>query len=166
MGRYIKGTVDEELGLGSLAATTLQGTSFDDAVTERTYISSLVATWTMKNFTVVENAGPILVGVCHSDYTDAEIEEVIESTTTWEEADMIGQELAQRKIRRIGIFPGPTLNLATQVLNDGKPIRTKLGWILNTGQTLRVWAYNMGGVALASTTPEIFVQGHVNLWPR
>ncbi len=166
MGRYIRGNVDEDLSLGTLASKTLVAVAFDEAVTERTLISSLIGIYSIENWTVGPGIGPLMVGVAHSDYSAGEIEAVIENTQGWKEADQIAREVGQRKVRIIGTFfqTGPALSVS--VLNDGKPIKTKLNWILNAGQTLDFWVYNMGTGALATTVPVAHVQGHVNLWPR
>ncbi len=162
MGRYIRGTVDEKLVLGTLASLAVISGQFDETVNERTRVTSIVATYSMNEFTVAAGDGPVQVGVCHSDYSSAEIEEVLEATGSWDEGDLIQQELAKRKIRRIGIFDSDQVD---DVLNDGKPIKTKLNWILNQGQSLRLWAYNTGAGAL-DTGAIINVNGHVNLFPQ
>ncbi len=164
--RYIRGSVDEQLDLGTLAAKTLVGTAFDNTVAERTYVSSIVASWSLQGFTQASDDGPILVGVAHSDYTDAEIEEVIENTGSWDEGDLISQEKNARKVRKVGILgQGEGVDEAFRLAN-GRKIKTKLGWILNAGDTLRLWAYNLGASALATTDPEVQVEGHANLWPK
>ncbi len=164
--RYLKGQADEVLNLGTLAASTLVGALFDESVVDRTFVSSLRATHSLDNFTPTITRGPILVGVAHGDYTDAEIEEWIENTGSWNEGNLVQQEVAKRRIRRIGIFDTPDAAVDSVVLNDGRPITTKLGWILLEAQTLRQWAYNLGTGALATTDPAYRVQGHVNLWPQ
>ncbi len=166
MGRYLRGSVDDELSLGTLATKTAIEQQFDETVNERTLVSSLVATWTMSNWTPIAAAGPILVGVAHSDYALSEIEAFIEATGSWNEGDMIQQEIAKRKIRRIGIFDSPLAATDSAVLNDGKPIKTKMNWILLQGQTLNMWAYNLGTASIATTVPLIHAEGHANLWPR
>ncbi len=166
MGRYIRGNVDERLDLGTLAGATLVAVAFDDAVTERMLISSLVATWSLSDVTPVENCGPVIVGVAHSDYTAAEIEAVIEAVNSWDEGDLITREIMQRKVRIVGTFRDRGVPLEQIVLNDGRPVKTKLNWILTTGDTLDVFAYNLGTAAFATTDPQIHVSGHVNLWPR
>ncbi len=169
MGRYIRGSVDEELSIGTLAALTLISTPFDNTVIERTLVSSLVASWAIQEWTPAANDGPLMVGIAHSDYTSAEIEEWIEATTSWSEADKIAQEVNSRKIRAVGTFVSPGAvgdGAGAAKLNDGKVIKQKLNWILNTGQTLRVWAYNSGSSAFGTTIPLVQVQGHANLWPR
>ncbi len=165
-GRYIKGNVDENLALDTLAGRTLIGAAFDEVVVERTLISSLVATYSLADFTNAAGDGPITVGIAHNDYSDAEIEEVIESVTSWDEGDLVGKEVANRKVRKIGTFQSDEVGvLGIDVLNDGMPIKSKLNWILTTGDTLRLWAYNEGTSALA-TGSTIKCQGHANLWPR
>ncbi len=167
MGKYLRGGIDENLGLSTLGAKTLISTPFDETVNERTLVSSVVASYSLAEFTPGNNDGPILVGLAHSDYTDAEIQAVIDQTLSWNEGDKVGQEVAKRLVRRIGQFPGPaSVSTEAVVLNDGKPIKTKLNWILLQGQTLRLWAYNLGTSALATTSPIVTAQGHANLWPR
>ncbi len=169
MGKYIRGNVDEEVDLGTLAAKTLTGVSFDETVEERTLISSLVASWSMEDWTPTANAGPIMVGVAHNDYSNAEVESFIENTGSWKEGDLVqSREIGRRLIKIIGTFPGEGGEGAgsVQVLNEGKPIKTKLNWILTSGKTLRVWAYNLGTAAAATTDAQVHAQGHANLWPR
>ncbi len=165
MGRYIRGKVQRTLDLGTLAAKTLIGTTLEGTVNERTLVSSYVATHSLGDLAVSSGDGPITVGIAHGDYTDTEIEAFIENAGSWNERDKISQEIGRRKIRTIGTFEQLGSNqFAT--LNDGKPIRTKLNWILTQGQTLRMWAYNQGDSALATNDPDYTVTGHVNLWPR
>ncbi len=166
MGKYIRGTVDESTSFAALGAKDVATAVFDEAVNERTLVSSIVATYGLRSFTPIANAGPILVGVAHSDYSDAEIEEFLESSQSWNEGDLVAQEVAARKIRRVGMFGAPDDAEDTQTLNDGKPIKTKLNWILLQGQSLQMWVYNMGSAAVATTTPVVDAAGHVNLWPK
>ncbi len=167
MGRYIRGNVNEVLSLGTLASLTLVADTFDDTVTERALISSIVAAYSLENFTVAAGSGPIIVGVAHGDYSAAEIEAYIENSQGWQEGDLVAREVGARKIRILGVFraaPGGGLGAAT--LQEGRKIKTKLNWILNAGQTLDLWAYNSGTVAVGTTVPVIRAEGHVNLWPR
>ncbi len=165
--KYIRGNIDEELTMTTLAARTLVSTLFDETVTERTYISSIDASYVLSDFTPGAGIGPFMVGVAHSDYSDSEIEAVIELANSWAEADLVSQELAKRKIRKIGIFPMvEATSVEHAVLNDGLKIHTRLGWILTVGQTLRLWAYNLGTAAVATTVPTVNVIGHANLWPK
>ncbi len=169
MGKYIRGNVDETLNLGTLAAVTLVGAAFDESVNERTYVSSVKAIYTLDLVTAAAGVGPLMVGVAHSDYSDAEIEEWIENAGSWNEGDLVNSlEIGKRRCRRVGVFDpsGEVTTAATIALNEGRMITTKLGWTLLQGQSLRQWAYNMGTVAYGTTNPSFRMQGHVNLWPR
>ncbi len=164
-GRYIRGVVDEKLPLTALAAKDVTSTDFDNVVKDRTRISSLVAAYSMDGFTEGIDIGPIKVGVAHGDYSAAEIEEWIETTGSWDEGDKIQQEIAKRLIRTIGVFTWVDSTASGQVaLANGVKIKTKLNWILNQGETLLLWAYNMGDAAVATTVPNVFCDGHANLW--
>ncbi len=136
--KYLRGNVDETHDVATLAFRTVESTVFDETVNERTRISSLIAKYTLSDFTPTADVGPIEVGIAHSDYTAAEIQAVFTSTTSWNEGDKIGQEIGKRLVRSIGVFEvsGGSLVTDLHVLNDGKPIKTKLNWILNQGQTL------------------------------
>ncbi len=162
--------MDELLDLGTLASRTLIGVAFDETVNERTFISSIVASHIISEWTAAAGDGPVMVGFAHSDYSDSEIEAFIETTGSWNETDQIAQEVGKRKIKIVGTIAlagfGAGGGVGMQALNDGKPINTKLGWILTQGQTVRLWAYNLGDSAFASTDPDYNVEGHANLWPQ
>ena len=164
--RYIAGPIDEEGDLGTLSAKTAVRFAFDETVVEKAWITSIDAIWALKNFTIATDDGPIMVGIAHSDYTATEIEEWIENAAGWSEADLVGQEVAKRKIRKVGVFDSPNAALDDVVLNDGKSIHTKCGWMLASGQGLALWAYNLGDSNLATTAPDVFVQGTAHVWPR
>ncbi len=161
MKGYLKGNIDEELSLGTLASKTLISANFDESPEEQTLISSIVCTWTLDNLGA--DQGPIQVGVAHSDYSTAEIEAVLENLASWDRGSKVEQEIAKRLVRQIGTFaqPGADGDLS---LNDGMPIKTKLNWVLNTGDTLKMWAYNLSGAALATFVPVVLCNGHANLW--
>ncbi len=163
---YIAGPIDESFALGTLSASSVIISTLSETVVEKAWLSSVRAAWAMKNFTIGADDGPIMVGVAHSDYSAAEIEAWIENTSGWSQADLVAQEVAKRKIRKVGIFESPATATEDAVLNDGKPITTKCNWMLMSGQTVSLWAYNMGDSNLATTDPVVHVQGKANLWPR
>ncbi len=165
MGRYIPGNVDEDFALGTLAPQTAI-LEASDVVGERTRISSVEAIFSLAGFTAGENIGPIEVGVAHSDYTLAEVEAWIERSTSWNEGNLVSQEISGRRIRRIGVFEVPDTAGDSVTLNDGKKIKIRLNWILNAGQGLNWYAYNQGGTALATTDPNCHIVGKANLWPQ
>ncbi len=162
---YIAGPVDEAFALGTLSASSVFRHVMTEAVVEKTWLSSVHATWSLVNLTEATDDGLIMVGLAHSDYTAAEIEEWIENTAGWSQADLIAQEVGKRKIRKVGVFDTPNITLTTAVLFD-RVITTKCGWMLQSGQGLTLWAYNMGDSNLATTDPIVHVQGKANLWPR
>ncbi len=156
---WLKGTVLEGLALSTLATSTLLSGSMS-VVNERTYAASAWLQWSIRGLTAGE--GPIRVGLAHGDYSDAEIEAVLEATDSWNEGNLVAQEVARRKVREVGVFSGESTD---EVLNDGKPIKTALRWILLQGQTLKVWAYNASGATL-TTGAVVGAAGHVWLQPK
>ncbi len=162
MSGYYKGNVDESLGLGTLASNTLVSDTWDETVNEKSLLSSIVATWSLDQLTLSQ--GPISFGVAHSDYTDAEIEEVIENAGSWDRGNKIAREMARRQVRVIGVFEGLGETVQDVNFNDGRPIKTKLNWVLQTGDTLKMWAYNDSATALSTTAPTMKSKGHANLW--
>ncbi len=164
---YLKGAVNLDLALGTLGAETLTSGTPAGVLVEKAWITSVKAVYSLADFTDKTDAGPIVVGLAHSDYTSAEIEEWIENATgSWNSGNLTQQEVSARKIRRIGSFKSiPGVNDGIDTLNEGRPIRTKCGWQLTTGDTVRFWAYNTGAAALTDGT--IFhVDGFANLWPN
>ncbi len=163
--RYIKGRMDGELALGALNPNAAVSTTETNVLEEKAWLSSTKLTWAMDEFTPQAGDGPIWVGVAHSDYTTAEIEAWIESSTSWSQGDKISQEINRRKIRQVGVFTTPPDTATAVVLNDGRPITTKCGWQLTTGQTVRIWAYNTG-LGVLTTGGLVHINGHANLWPN
>ncbi len=157
--RYIRGRCNEEISIVGLTTFDLVSAAFDQTTEEEAFISSIEATWTLENFTPGE--GTIHVGIAHSDYTAAEIEEWLEATDSWNTGDKVQQEKARRKCRLVGSFAGL---LADERLNDGKPLKTMLKFAVLSSQGLSVWAYNK--TSSTFTSGNINVEGHVNIWPR
>lgn len=164
--RYIRGVFNHDFALGAFAGETLIGSLLPDAVTETTFCTSVRATWSLGDFPAGDNDGPILVGWAHGDYSDAEVESWLEATSTWEVGNLIAQELMRRKIKIVGTFPVQSAQntTAVNVMNDGRPVKTKLNWMLQTGQILRAWAFNEGTGTITSGT--IHCHGVAHLWPR
>ncbi len=121
--------------LGALAAADVIAFDFGTNLDREAYFVWAKGTWARQNGTPGE--GPIECGFAHSDYTSAEIEECLEASAAWSTGDMVAQEQRKRKVRSCGEFSGTE---ATEVLNDGQPIFTKLGWAVPEGETLATWA--------------------------
>ncbi len=162
-GRYLKGNIDDQFTLGVLAANAIVTNLSDDSVVERTLISSIVCSWAVSQLTATQ--GPLLFGIAHGDYTDAEIEEVIEVSDSWNEGNLIALEKLKRKVRIIGKFVSTETTGPEDVgYNGGRPVKTKLNWILTEGDGITFWVYNISQSALSTTDPEVTVSGHANLW--
>ncbi len=164
MSRYLKGIASEKMLLGTLAASTGIKENWDDSVDEASIVTSIVGSWALGNWSVATNVGPIAFGVAHSDYSQAEIESWYEATSSWDQGDLVAKEVANRKIRLIGIFAGAGVAVANIPFNDGKEVKTKLNWTLATGQTLALWAYNTGSTAVGGTDPSVNFSGHANIF--
>ncbi len=164
MRGYVKGNVNEALAIGALAANTLVSALFDETPVERMLASSLVATYSIDD--LLAGQGPYIFGVAHSDYTDAEIEAFIENAGSWDTGDKIAQEVAKRLVRIIGSMVGEQGTGTDDVrFNEGVPVKTKLNWMLNTAQTLRLWIYSKDS-GVTTTGSVLHCDGHINLWSK
>ncbi len=165
--RYIKGRIDFELSLGTVGGNDVVSGAETNVLTESAYLSSIKCTWALMDMTLGTQDGPLWVGVAHSDYTAAEIEAWIEEGASWDVSDKVAtREINRRLIRQVGVFANiSTATAGADALNDGRPITTKCGWGLATGQTVQFWVYNSGTGTL-TTGAFLHVNGHANLWPR
>ncbi len=155
MRGYRKLPVSAEVLGGTLSAEDVTSTAFADVLTEQRRITSAVLTWGVHDFTVAD--GPVAVGLAHSDYSAAEIEECLEAAGAWDEGDKVALEQSRRLVRQIGTFG---VGLTDFELNEGQPIKTRLNWLLATGDTLQLWLWNRG--ANLTTGSEFTVTGHLN----
>ncbi len=158
MARYNRGNVSEVLGLGTLAPDTVIATVFDNVVDDRTRITSVVATYALQDH--IAGEGPLVFGIAHGGYTVAEIQEWFDEAGSWNESDLIGNEVGARMIRTVGSFDGQT---TSEKFNNGRPVKTKLNWILNEGATLALWCVNRDDNALTSATA-LVADGHANMF--
>ncbi len=167
IGRYIRGGIDQVLPLATLAPRTVLAVAPAGVVTERALVSSEVCSYTLSGWTPLLDAGPIVFGVAHSDYSAAEIEQWLEDAGTWTEGNKIAREVGARFIRQIGVFRNPDTTDDSTRFNDGRMKKTKLNWLLSSGQTLTLWVYNSGSVAVsAATGAEVIRTGYANLFPK
>ncbi len=105
------------------------------AVSVATYRAvTLKGLWSISGLTAGE--GPLTIGVAHSDYSITEIGECLQAQAGIDPANKIENERANRLVRVIGSFN------SDGVLNDGKPVKTCLNWLIPIGQTLDMWAFN------------------------
>ncbi len=162
----MKGAVDETLSLGTLAGNTLVSDTWDQTVSEKALISSIEVAWSLDDFTEATDVGPLYFGVAHSDYSDAEIEVFIENLGSWDEGNLVDKEITGRKIRQIGTFDSIASAVLSLGFNEGRPVKTKLNWMLTTGDTLKMWVYNAGTASIATTVPNMTALGVAHLWPQ
>ena len=135
--------VSPSVALSTLASVTVIVTTVAaDAVS--TYRAVTVkGTWTIGNLTSGE--GPIVVGYAHSDYSVTEIKECLEAQLSINRGNKIANEQANRLVRVVG-----TLLEANQSLNDGKPMKTRLNWLINIGDNVNMFAYNDSATLLTT----------------
>ncbi len=131
--------------LSTLATiTAIKSTLLASPVGSPYRVMSVKATWSVVPFTAGD--GPLVVGICHGDYTVTEIKEHIESAGSIDVGDMIAQERSRRLIRIVGTHSSVTDN----TLNAGRPIKTKLNWLIGLGKTLSFFVYNDGAGSLTT----------------
>ncbi len=162
--KFLSGSIDENLSLTTLASQTATSVA-TQTVVDTTRVSSVKCTYTLSDWTPIANAGPIMFGIAHSDYSNAEIEEWIEATGGWDQGNLVQtREVRSRLIRQIGVMETPEAATGSSRVNDGRMLKTKLNWLLSEGDGLKFWAYNTGNAAAATTVPNFIVFGHANLW--
>ncbi len=155
-GKILKGKFDNSLTLAALAANTgvLDAT---EIVAQRSFLLSMEAVHSIAGLTAGDT---VYLAVAHSDYTLAEVEEWIENQGGWDEGNLISQEINRRKIRSIGTF-----TFEETVLNEGRVLKTKLGFIVTSGDGLNFVLYNPDAAAL-TTGSEWTSLGHVWIKPQ
>jgi len=134
---YRKLPVTQDVSFSTLAADALIGTVLSTTFTEERRILSAELTWAVEDLTDLD--GPLEVGIAHSDYTDAEVEEALEAGGAWDEGNLVAQEQAKRLVRMVGL-----LTEEETTLNDGQPVKTRLNWRMASGDTIRIWCRNRG----------------------
>ncbi len=115
---------------------------------------SLDMVWSCPGLTAGE--GPIAVGYADDDYTVTEIKECLEAGNLGF-TDKIAAERQRRLVRIVG-----HLSNEIPTLNDGRPIKTRLNWLIPTGHAVAFFAYNEGSAPLSTgailkTTGNMFV---------
>ncbi len=143
--------IDMAVTLATLANQTVivDSPAANELFSRSLYVISSDLYVTLRGATAGE--GPIEVGWAHSDLSTGEIAEGILADTS-NRNDQIALEQAGRKIRKIGMFG----NLGTnEVLNDGKDVRTKIRFMVDTGNGLALYAFNRSGSAL--TTGQVVI---------
>ncbi len=133
------------------------GTDLDASDEEYRVLSQRNA-WSLRDFTPGE--GPIVVGYAHGDYSVTEVKECLDAQAAIARGDKIANEQADRLVRIVGTFPGV---LENEVLNDGKPIHTRLNWHIPEGKTVVQFAWAKGGVANLTTGADVQIFGKATI---
>ncbi len=136
--------ITTEKVLLTLASDTALAQTLTGNSTNRYRAVSASTTWSLSDLT--EGEGPIQVGYAHSDYTVAEIKECIESQGSVDQNDKVAQERADRLVRLVGTHNSE----ANDTLNDGKPIKTRLNWLIGIGSSVNAFWFNEGTGALTT----------------
>ncbi len=144
--------VDNGIALSTLAAGVAIAADLTTLGVAKFTVISADLMWTIKGLTAGE--GPITVGIANGDLTVSNIGETLDANPT-NKSDIIARERARRPVRRAGVFHGLS---SEEVLNDGKPIRTKLRTTLDTGVELTMFARNQTGSTL-TTGASVFCFG-------
>ncbi len=154
--RPLRATLNQSVG--AIAAGEYNGFNLGSNALEPYWLSSVRATYNLTDVTAGE--GPKTLIVAHSDYTDAEVAEWFNSVGAWDQGDLVALERARRKCRVIGTFTGIT---ADEGLNDNKPVTTKLGWRVDSGDTLQ---FGLLSEVATTTGLELVIAGKINAWVR
>lgn len=136
--------VNTQFSLGTLGSNILTSASITSLGVAKFFVVSADIIWSLSDKTAGE--GPIEVGIANGDLSNTELGEAIDASPS-SMADIVARERARRPVRRSGQFVSSTVS---EVLNNGKPIRTKLRTMLDTGIELTAWARNGDGGALTT----------------
>ncbi len=154
--------VTSSSAIGALATLDVLVAAMTDAVADKLRLISLIGSWSWGNIQgSVDDS--LEFGVAHSDYSAAEVEECLESAAAIDLGDKVAQEQANRLVRSIGIISNEAGAASAGSFNDGKPVRTKLNWLLSAGDTLNVWVRNGSGTVFVTGSAIIFSG---NLWVK
>jgi len=152
--------IHNEISIASLASQNLNKIAdLISGLNEDLHIISVDLTYT--TYDMSANIGPIEVGLCHDDYSSAEIGEFLEASIRSPE-NMIEIERGNRLIRRIGMFDGLA---GSEKIGHGQgtPIRTKLNWYVGTSG-LGLWVKNHDQASSLGGSSRMLING--NLYGR
>ncbi len=149
---------------GALATKALVAGPGTAAVADKLRIISITATWQWAEIQAAIDGG-LEFGVSHGDYSAAEVEECLEASGSIDLGDKFAIEKSSRLVRTIGSMGGPTAGGtgAEAAFNDGKPVKTRLNWLLSAGDTLNIWARNGSGVVWTTGSSLVMIG---DLWVK
>ncbi len=156
--RVIPLRVDHQVAILAPVTGAITATELVDTVADRMYLISLKGVYALRDNTAQDD--PLYVGVAHSSYTAAQILEWYNAQGNWDQNDLIAQEQAKRKCRKIGIFAGEVGN---ENLENGVEITTPLRFLVEEGESLEFFTINEGGGT--RTTGGVF-EIHGTVWAK
>ncbi len=133
--------------IGALAAADVVSFAMHPAGVGTMRVMSIKLNWAVINLAAIAD-GSFEFGVAHSDYSAAEIEESLEASGAIDVGDKVAQEQSNRLVRTIGTINSAgeaTVNGEISFLG-GRPVKTRLNWLLSIGDTLHAWVRNSSGV--------------------
>ncbi len=128
--------ITPEEPLLTLASDTVITQDLTAASPDRYRCVTVKGSWTLIALTAGE--GPITVGYAHSDYSVTEIKECLEAQAAISQSNKVAREQSDRLVRVVGTMRG----VGNSFLNDGKPISTKLNWLIGIGATVKMFSFN------------------------
>ena len=150
------------ISVGALAAGDVTEVALTDVTTSSIRIMSVDFAYSLANLgAAIDDSQEF--GLAHGDYTATEIEECLEANESINRNDKIADEKANRIVRTIGIMTGDGIAGAGLSFNDGRPMKTKLNWAIDTGLALSFWIRNGSG-SVYTTGAQIAVVG--NMWVK
>ncbi len=156
-------TISSQAPAGALAAKAVGATAIVNAATEMYRLISVDASFSLSDLGAAIDDG-FAFGFSHSDYSNTEVEECLEAVGSIDRGDKIAMEQANRLVRYVGtIAPGGAVAGGGAQFNDGKRVKTRLNWLMTTGDQLMLWQRNASGVVW-TTGSNITVAG--DLWVK
>ncbi len=137
--------------VGALATLDVLGAALTPNAADKVRVISANLAWSWSDIASIADDS-LEFGLAHSSYTDAQIEEALEATGSWDLGDKVAQERGNRLVRSIGVISGEGLVSSNQgaQFNDGKPVKTKLNWLLSAGDAITVWMRNASGTVYST----------------
>ncbi len=145
--------ITAELALVTLASDTALTVAAVAAAGGAYRLVTVKASYAMRSMAAGD--GPLTVGWAHGDYSVTEIKECMEAQAAINQGNKVAQEQANRLIRIVGTFTG-----GDSTLNDGRPIKTRLNWLITIGQVPNIFAFNEDSGSL-TTGALMTVQGDI-----
>ncbi len=136
--------VNQKSALSTLADNTVTTQNLISGFTTAFWVVSTDLTWSRLGGTSGEV--PLDTGITHGSYTVAQVLEALDASPDGPD-DLIAIEQGRRKIRAAGTFG---LASTDEVMNDGKPIRTKCNFAVGIGSDLDAYLVNRSGGALTT----------------